>query len=394
MQRRGLSQDELETYLREACDEVSFEATSIPANAEQAGRICIRATRLFWGVILLAIALPMLLAATVFLVSTECQWPEWILIEQAHQNANDVKEWGDGKVVCQTFLQGLGLIGPSRLDALFKMLSPSGRWKREHCFPGLYVPESVADTFRPPVPCDYCVNVTAVPELERGITHDEFVEKYAFTSHPVLIRGGVEHWDAVKTFSFPFFQALYNDVIGKDHIQDAMDTCNFFKYQSGYDTLGAALNQSYQEAMSGKRSWYVGWANCRDRTVKEVFRRLYTKPEFLPPDSLESHTDWVFMGLPGPGAEMHHDAILEPSWQAQVQGTKRWNLQPAPECADVCASFQVEVRSGDIIVVDTHRWFHQTTVLGDEMSITIGSEYQTPDGGIDTWDERPPQPEE
>lgn len=41
-----------------------------------------------------------------FLVSTECQWPEWILIEQAHQNANDVKEWGDGKVVCQTFLQG------------------------------------------------------------------------------------------------------------------------------------------------------------------------------------------------------------------------------------------------------------------------------------------------
>ena len=29
--------------------------------------------------------------------------------------------------------------------------------------------------------------------------------------------------------------------------------------------------------------------------------------------------------------------------------------RPAPECADVCNSFQVEVRSGDIIMIDTHR---------------------------------------
>ena len=163
-----------------------------------------------------------------------------------------------------------------------------------------YVPESIADIFRPPISCDFCAGITAIPELDRSITHAEFVEKYAYTSHPVVVRGGVAHWSAVETFSFPFFQAIYNEMVGLEHIQDSMDTCNFFKYSSKYDTLGAALNQTFQEAMTGDTPWYVGWSNCRDRTVKEVFRRLYARPTFLPPDSVDSHTDWVFIGLPGP----------------------------------------------------------------------------------------------
>jgi hypothetical protein len=74
---------------------------------------------------------------------------------------------------------------------------------------------------------------------------------------------------------------------------------------------------------------YVGWSNCRDRQVKEVFRRMYTRPGFLPTDLRESHTDWLFMGLPGPGADLHHDAIFEPSWQAQVRCSLfDRNLQP------------------------------------------------------------------
>ena len=57
-------------------------------------------------------------------------------------------------------------------------------------------------------------------------------------------------------------------------------------------------------------------------------------------------------------------------------GRKRWTLDPPPECRHECAGpFSVVMEPGDIIVLDTHRWFHATHVLGTSMSITIGAEY-------------------
>jgi hypothetical protein len=44
---------------------------------------------------------------------------------------------------------------------------------------------------------------------------------------------------------------------------------------------------------------------------------------------------------------------------------------------------------GDVVVIDTHKWFHKTDVLGDEISITVGSEYDKPNGTgyMDAWDD-------
>ena len=132
--------------------------------------------------------------------------------------------------------------------------------------------------------------------------------------------------------------------------------------------------------------WYVGWSNCRSSAVRAALRRLYSRPAFL--DSADVHTsrtDWLFIGSPGPGADLHHDAILEPSWQAQLHGRKQWQLRPAPECLDVCRGFDVTLVPGEVIVIDTHRWFHKTVVLGDEISIAIGSEFSaTP---REVWDD-------
>ena len=82
------------------------------------------------------------------------------------------------------------------------------------------------------------------------------------------------------------------------------------------------------------------------------------------------------------------------SWRAQLSGTKVWTLTPPPECEHVCQPFNVTVNRGDIsewacvdvctqytyivtcaVVVDTNRWYHQTTILPGNISITIGSEY-------------------
>ena len=42
------------------------------------------------------------------------------------------------------------------------------------------------------------------------------------------------------------------------------------------------------------------------------------------------------------------DNVGEPSWQAQISGTKTWTLVPPVECNSMCYSFNVTVHRGDI----------------------------------------------
>ncbi|KAK4295030.1 hypothetical protein Pmani_032388, partial [Petrolisthes manimaculis] len=69
------------------------------------------------------------------------------------------------------------------------------------------------------------------------------------------------------------------------------------------------------------------------------------------------------------------DHVGNPSWQAQITGRKRWSLEPPPECYTQCSPLGVIVEPGDIIVLDTNIWYHKTLIVSQELSITIGSEY-------------------
>ena len=122
--------------------------------------------------------------------------------------------------------------------------------------------------------------------------------------------------------------------------------------------------------MSKKRSemrgkpWYIGWQNC-DSAAANILRKYYTRPYFLSPDMESSRTDWLFMGTPGHGAHIHIDNIKHSSWQAQIRGEKEWILEPPPECYYECPGrFNDTVRPGEVILLDTNRWFHGTRVIG------------------------------
>ncbi len=69
--------------------------------------------------------------------------------------------------------------------------------------------------------------------------------------------------------------------------------------------------------------------------------------------------------------------VNHPSWQAQISGIKLWTFKPPAECflSGLCSTLQVNVFPGDVIVFDSNRWYHSTFIKGDEISLTIGSEY-------------------
>ncbi|XP_071958234.1 uncharacterized protein [Antedon mediterranea] len=230
-------------------------------------------------------------------------------------------------------------------------------------------PEIVQDMFRPAVDCNMCQNVTQIDRVS-NLTIEDFTKIYAYTSRPVVISDGMAGWTAGDHFSFDFFKSVYSE--DSPALENYETDCQFFPYKTEFACLGEALNMTKERA---KEPWYIGWSNC-DSYATNILRKHYKRPYFLPQNSESSKTDWIFMGTPNYGAHLHIDSVENPSWQAQVKGHKLWTLEPAPECYFQCPSqLQITVHPGEIIVLDTNYWFHKTLIVQDELSITIGSEY-------------------
>ena len=49
------------------------------------------------------------------------------------------------------------------------------------------------------------------------------------------------------------------------------------------------------------------------------------------------------------------DNVGNPSWQAQIVGTKTWTLVPPVECDSICTSFNITVHRGDISEFYKHK---------------------------------------
>ncbi|XP_042196468.1 uncharacterized protein LOC121850166 [Callorhinchus milii] len=204
---------------------------------------------------------------------------------------------------------------------------------------------------------------------------------------PVVVEDGQRNWTAGGVFSFDFFTRIYGggerEREGEGEGRPAPGTrtgtspdCQFFPYETDFHDLAEVFRMEAGRAgMEGDTEpWYIGWSNCNS-SVANILRQHYKRPYFIPTISESSKMDWIFMGVPGHGAHMHIDDVDNPSWQAQIRGTKHWRLEPPAECYYECPLLETVVYPGQIIVLDTNKWFHETHILGEELSITIGSEY-------------------
>ncbi|XP_065349796.1 uncharacterized protein LOC135945823 isoform X1 [Cloeon dipterum] len=224
-------------------------------------------------------------------------------------------------------------------------------------------PDWLQDSTRPPEDCSICAGVDTVDRVSQ-ISPQLFEQKYAYSGRPVVIEDAMRNWTAPSIFSLDFLRSLYRD--------SPQPNCQFFPYKTEFRGLADFFNMS-EERATGK-PWYVGWSNCDDRVSRQL-RQYYSRPYFLPENSENKQMDWIFIGSPGYGAHMHVDNVGSVSWQAQLKGRKLWVLQPPPECLYRCSIMQTTLEPGDIIVLDTDRWYHSTLIVSDDISITIGAEF-------------------
>ncbi|XP_071452200.1 uncharacterized protein [Hetaerina americana] len=216
----------------------------------------------------------------------------------------------------------------------------------------------VMEATRPLTDCGkVCKGVDSVLILD-NTTKEEF-SKLAYLSRPILVRGGANHWPAIRIFSFEFFRRLYEGAGDNDsanarresYYQSVEEECQFFPFRTDFVSLREVFAMSKERAnfSDGQRPWYIGWSNCHPE-VANILRQHYQRPHFLPESSEVSAIDWVFMGGYGVGASIHLDYVSRPSWQAQISGSKTWKLIPPPECEGVCTAFSITVNAGDIVI--------------------------------------------
>lgn len=243
--------------------------------------------------------------------------------------------------------------------------------KEEPCL--LNVNEIFIEVTRKRTNCSLlCDGLTEIPRVS-DLSKQEFATKYAYTGRPVVVVDGAKNWSAIERFNFTFFKELFEK--NKEAFRVNEEECQFFPYRTEFISLEQALNMSKERSEWKAEPWYFGWSNC-DPAIREELRTHYQLPYFLPSQSETSEQDWIFMGGPGPGAQIHIDSVDRPSWQAQLSGQKTWTLIPPPECEHICPpKLATTMNKGEVIIVDTNQWYHSTQVLPGELSITIGAEY-------------------
>lgn len=118
------------------------------------------------------------------------------------------------------------------------------------------MPELFLDFFRPPVDCNICKNISSVDRV-KAITREEFLDKYAYTSRPVVITDGMQNWTAQQHFSFDFFKTIYTPDSPVLKSQDSQ--CQFFPYNTKFQSLEEVFQMPEKDAKMKGKQWYIGW---------------------------------------------------------------------------------------------------------------------------------------
>ena len=89
------------------------------------------------------------------------------------------------------------------------------------------------------------------------MTKENFMQNFAYTGVPVLIKNGTGNWTALRIFGYKYFKTLYTKLNALDDFDDL--GCQFFGYKTNFKTLRHVFMMSKKRAALKKDQWYVGW---------------------------------------------------------------------------------------------------------------------------------------
>ncbi|CAI9097533.1 OLC1v1033983C1 [Oldenlandia corymbosa var. corymbosa] len=241
-----------------------------------------------------------------------------------------------------------------------------------------------------------CANLEMKPEwLERdnivrrkGISVEEFVEKFEEPNKPVLLEGCLDDWNALEKWDKNYLIKLCGDV----------------QFSAGPVEMKLQDYYHYSDLCKEERPLYLFDPKFAEKVPQlgiDYDVPMYFKEDLfsvLGPDRPDYR--WIIIGPAGSGSSFHIDPNSTSAWNAVIKGSKKWVLfppdvvppgvHPSPDGADVACpvsiiewfmNFYSETRSwkkkpiecvckaGEVIFVP-NGWWHLVINLEDSIAIT------------------------
>ena len=139
---------------------------------------------------------------------------------------------------------------PCLLVLLYLLQRLESVWYEEPCLVPRLVP--YGEVTLPFADCGICSNMSRVPVVE-NVTVASFLNEYAYSSRPVLVKGAAKDWPAARLFSYEYFRELYSQNPRTLH------QGQFFAYSSSIESLDEFMSLSSDRASMKTETWYIGW---------------------------------------------------------------------------------------------------------------------------------------
>lgn len=99
-------------------------------------------------------------------------------------------------------------------------------------------------------------NGTPVIEFSSSPTSEEF-EKVAYSSKPIIVRGGAVATGMSTTFTFTTLKSLFESEPGA--IESVINDCQFLPFRSSFTKLEEVFATVINDSQSFETPWYIGW---------------------------------------------------------------------------------------------------------------------------------------
>ena len=118
----------------------------------------------------------------------------------------------------------------------------------------------VLELARPAVSCEVCKDLDSVPTVDGDkLDRKLFMEKYAYSGIPLLVKGGARNWTALDTFNFDYLRDLFQQTDGA--LEAVERDCQFFPYKTEFMSMEEVFDmpRARSQFKEGEKLWYVGW---------------------------------------------------------------------------------------------------------------------------------------
>lgn len=267
------------------------------------------------------------------------------------------------------------------------------RWNTDkNCITDWTNPYADNNICRPLENCSTCDTVYQVEEFQKNqLTEELFLQRFAYTNRPVVVRLGADDWPAIATrqVNFAWLKNVYlsdPDALTDENMEQLASpgrmnkgNCTFLRYKYPFLRSIRSVVRLKEERMfvsEARKDWFASWSICQDK-VKPKFNEQRKIPKLLKNQNVtEKGFPILSIGTKGGTGISHRLATESYFYDAQITGEREVTFAPPPECRWSCHGvIKTILKPGDLLFHSSDYWNQVSTVVSSETSISLAVLY-------------------